>query len=68
MSKYKWKYYKDTKEWVYSDNESNWVYEIEPIVGSTTAKYKLVRNYFNTVGFFRKLSSAKKVVELLVNG
>jgi hypothetical protein len=62
----KWKYYKDSKEWYvrYGEGDSVQGFDIKKQDG----KYRLIRDYFVIVGRFKKLSSAKKVAELLING
>ncbi len=64
MEKIKWKYYKKFKQWYipYGD----FTIDTKPLYHF--GKYVLTNGHFKTIGRFKKLSSAKKVAELLING
>lgn len=67
MEKIKWKYDKRYNSWYVGETIP---YENDglQIKKSTTGRFVLTEGYFRRIGSFRKLSSAKKVAELLRNG
>jgi len=65
MSKIKWKYYKDSKEWCEQAYSIDHVFRIKQLGKSF---FILWRGHFTRIGTLKKLSSAKQVAELLRNG
>ena len=55
----KWSYDVRNKQWWVKSNT-------DYLIAKEDGKYVLTRNYFNTLGRFKKLISAKTVAELLI--
>jgi hypothetical protein len=66
MEKIKWKFDKKCQQWYTSNDSLN--YFITKIITKYDHTYILSIDFIKTVGRFKKLSSAKKVAELLING
>jgi hypothetical protein len=67
----KWKYDKANKNWYCHAPDELCAWESINIYKEDNwdnKNYKLVRDYFVVVGRFKKLTSAKKVAELLIKG
>ena len=56
----KWRYDRRFKQW--------WIDGEDYFIEKTDIGYKLVYSYFKTIGIFKKLKSAKKVAELIIEG
>lgn len=63
----KWKYDITNKEWWTSESGA-WDNDAFSIKKSEYGRYVLARGIFRHVASFKKLSSAKKVAELIING
>ncbi len=61
-----WSYHKKSREWYEYTGSGKEM--IAWNIKKRYNKYVLTRRYFVTIGSFKKLSSAKKVAELMVNG
>lgn len=65
-----WKYNKQNKKYFYQDEGSGWDFTI--LSQYDGQKFALIRNFDSYleehIGSFKKLKSAKQVVELIING